>query len=145
MSPEALHTALRRLIETMPEFGQKTPEQHQWLGRASALVAEAEGAIGDIEFKQARSLLDAHGPEDIIAIVYRALAVAELAAPASLQGAFIPAKNTFDAFSAVSKIFELANKDIFIVDPYLDGKFLIDLAPLAAEGIKIRLLAEQKK
>ena len=71
----------------------------------------------------------------------RALAVAEMRAPVSAQGAFIAAGNSFDAFAAVGKVLATATGDILIIDPYLDEKALTDFAPLAHEGVSIRLLA----
>src|SRR4029077_2641824 len=37
-----------------------------------------------------------------------------------------------------------AKHEVLIVDPYMDEKALIDFAPLAPEGIAIRLLADEK-
>jgi hypothetical protein len=61
LSAEALYAQLRRLIETMPDLktmGVNSKDTNQWLGRACAVVAEAEGIVGELEFKQARDLYD---------------------------------------------------------------------------------------
>jgi len=57
------------------------------------------------------SMLDAavttiriNSPQTIKATLYRALAAAELKAPVSAQGSFIPAGNAFDAFAALAKV-----------------------------------------
>ena len=76
-------------------------------------------------------------------ILFRALAFAELGAPASAQGAFIAAGNQFDAFSAVSKILGEAKSGVLLVDPYMDASTLMDFAVLAPEGVLIRLLADE--
>ena len=76
-------------------------------------------------------------------MLHRALAVAEMRAPVSAQGAFIAAGNSFDAFAAVGKVLATATGDILIIDPYLDEKALTDFAPLAHEGVSIRLLADE--
>jgi hypothetical protein len=75
-------------------------------------------------------------------IVYRALAKAELKAPAPMQGAFIAARNTFDAFAIVRKVLSAATADVLIVDRYMDEVTLIDFTLLAPDGIPIRLLAD---
>jgi hypothetical protein len=80
----------------------------------------------------------------ILSTLYRALAVAELAAPLSVQGAFIPARNSFDAAVAVGKVLKQAKDDVLIIDPYMDEKVLTDFAVLANETAAIRLLTDQK-
>jgi hypothetical protein len=59
------------------------------------------------------------------------------------QGAFISAGNPFDAFAAFAKVLSMATNDILMIDPYMDEKALSDFAVLAAEGMAIRLLADE--
>jgi hypothetical protein len=151
MDPEALYIQLGRLVETIPDLDldeyQLPSTTLHWLGRAAALIAEA-GDISDIVlFKTAVGNLTSlitrdRARQDIALILYRALAVAEVRAPVSAQGTFIAAGNSFDAFAAMGKVLGTAKGDILIVDPYLDEKALTDFAPLAGEGISIRLLAD---
>jgi hypothetical protein len=61
-------------------------------------------------------------------LFYRALAALETMMPAPFEGAFIPAGNTFDAMTAVTKIFARAKAELLIVDPYLDEKILTEFA-----------------
>jgi hypothetical protein len=61
-----------------------------------------------------------------------------------MQGAFIPAGNAFDALAAVGKVLSSVKKDALIVDPYMDEKTLTVFAPMLAEGIDLRLLADSK-
>jgi hypothetical protein len=82
--------------------------------------------------------------EEIANILYRALAIAELNAPVSVKGAFIPAGNAFDALAAVTKVLSGATEDVLIVDPYMDEKALTDFAPLTPEGVAVRLLADHQ-
>jgi hypothetical protein len=86
----------------------------------------------------------AFAASQIADIVHRALAVAELRAPAATQGSFIPAGNAMDAFTAMSKVLGGVSKDVLIIDPYLDERALTDFAPLSPEGVTIRLLADMK-
>jgi hypothetical protein len=83
------------------------------------------------------------GGDEIVAILHRALAHAELLAPAASQGSFIAAGNEFQAFARLAKVLEQARTDLLIVDPYMDEVVLTDFAPLAKDGIHIRLLAAE--
>jgi hypothetical protein len=150
MSVEALYAQLGRLIETMPpDLKAAVPlsaDTLHWLGRAHALVYEAEGAGAQLEFQYARNALDQHrqvGAERIASLLYRALATVETEVPASFAGAFIPAGNTFDAMAAATRIFALAKVELLIVDPYLDEKIFIEFAPFVPVGVKLRLLCDE--
>ena len=150
LDPEALYMQLGRLVETMPNLNlaQYPPEIYQWLGRADALISEVGNAVDIALFKTAVSSINQtamrwKAGQDIAILVHRALAVAELRAPVSAQGAFIASGNSFDAFAAVGKVLKSASRDILIVDPYMDEKALTDFAPLAGEGVSIRLLADE--
>jgi hypothetical protein len=151
MDPEALYQQLGRLVEAMPELSAKGPlsnDTQRWLGTAAALVEElgdlidsatirvAADAMGDPSVRQANA-------QRIAAVVHRALAKAELRAPVSSRGAFIPAARPFDAFAAVAKVFSEAKSTILVVDPYMDEKLLTDFLPSVPTNVLIRLLADQ--
>jgi hypothetical protein len=148
MSAEALYMQIGQLIETMPDLtamGPIPPETHRWLGRAYALVGEAEGVAAQIEFQTYRNNFNQyrqHSAEGMTGLLYRALATVEVEVPASLAGTFVPAGNTFDAMAAVAKIFTSAKAQLLIVDPYLDEKILTEFASLAPAGITLRLLCD---
>ena len=151
LDPESLYMQLGRLVETMPDLGTPgpiPPEMQQWLGRASALVEEVVSVADMASINAAISNLDVHRRPDlvqtIISVVHRALAKAELSAPATAQGAFIAAANAFDAFAAIGKVLSAAKADVLIVDPYMDEKALTDFALLAPPGVAIRLLADRQ-
>ena len=146
MSAEALYAQIGQVIATMPDLTASGPfseETLRWLGRARALVREAEGY--DLEFAQHATTLEQHrqaGAQRIAGLLYRALATVEIEVPASFAGAFIPAGNTFDALTAIAKIFALAKTELLIVDAWLDEKILTEFALLAPEGVKLRLLCD---
>ena len=149
IDPGALYIQLGRLVESMPhlEVGPITPEVQQWLGRAGALI-EAMGDAADIvQMKVSSANLNSSirgtNAQTIKSIVYRALATAELNAPASAQGAFIPAGNAFDAYAAIGKVLSIAGTDLLIVDPYMDEKALTEFAVLAHEQVSVRLLSDE--
>lgn len=152
---ENLYRQLGRLIETMPDLKTcdlTSSEVNQWLGRASVLVKEAEDIYDFVTFKSNVTQLGAAIYENelnsailsIHSIIYRALAIAEQAAPEGSSGAFIPVGNSFDAFSALSKILGNAKKDVFIIDPYMDEVTLTDFGTAVPENIKLRLMADEK-
>jgi hypothetical protein len=148
---------IQNLLETAPDFLNSsnpliaTPlsaDQKLWLGRAYALIKEAGDKDDTAEAKRIVDLSpQAAFVKDVVAglftILYRALAVAELKAPASAQGAFIAAGNPFDALNAFSKILSSAKQDVLLVDPYMDEKALTDFAVLIPEKVPVRLLADQ--
>jgi hypothetical protein len=147
---ETLYRQIGRLLEAMPDFSGFAPmssEQFTWLGRAEVLVGFCKNTIWIAEYSIAAKSLQ--GPmrrdalETIKLIVYKALAHAEMEAPPSAQGAFIPAGNRFDAFAALTKVLQTANKDVFLVDPYLDETVLTDFAGAVVGGATIRLLSDE--
>ena len=79
----------------------------------------------------------------ITTVLYRVLAAAELKAPPSARGAFIPAGGSFDAFAALAKVQQTANKEVLIVDPYMDETALTEFGGAVPAGVLLRLLADQ--
>ena len=123
------------------------PETLRWLGEFHAVLS-AMKRIGDevplqIAIRRLLQSKGTDGADEIRTVLYRALAAAELAAPASEQGAFIAAGNELDAYAAISKVLASAKGDLLIVDPYMDGKALSDFLPSAAESVMLRVLADE--
>ena len=150
LTPEALYLQLGSLVAEMPDLanGPITPEMNRWLGRATTLaemVLSAAGDMADVAILRvaANGLGGAardFNAQTITAIIHRALARAELNAPATSQGVFIAAGSTFDAFAAVGKALGEAKTDVLMVDPYADEKVLTDYAVLAPDTVSLRLL-----
>jgi hypothetical protein len=148
IDPESLYVQLGRLVETMPDLarGPISAETNQWLGRAAALV-EASGDVADfatlkVAAQNLGTVLRETNAQTIVAIVHRALARAELKAPAAAQGAFIAVGESFAALAAVSKILATARQSVLIVDPYADAKALTDFAVLVPENVFVRVLSD---
>ena len=147
---ENLYRQLGRLIEVVPDLtaqGPITQELNLWLARAYALV-ESVGNVADmVNLKTHISRLNTaarnQAAQEIHAIIYRALAVAELQSPAGASGTFIPVGNSFDAFSAISKLLQSAKKDVLILDPYMDETTLTEFATALPENINLRLMADE--
>lgn len=119
-----------------------------WLGRAAALVEATGDNFGKVALTTAAQYLAiaptrGHNAQTIAAVVYQALANAELAAPAALQGTFITAGHTFDAYAAVTKVLSTATTDLLMIDPYADEKILMRYAVSAPEQVSVRILANK--
>jgi hypothetical protein len=148
LTPETVYLRLGSLIADAPDLTiNPTPETRQWVARILALI-EARNLVDLVSmagFKVAAQRLEGglYDPSGrtILAIAHQALANAELYAPAELQGAFIAAGHSFDAFAAVAKALGTATTDVFIIDPYADAKLLTDYAVLAPETVSVRVLA----
>ena len=148
---ESLYRQIGRLIETMPQLDESpvSRETHQWLGRLYALVMQTGNLADAFSLHNLTTELggmhqQAQAARKIEAVMYRAFAVAELKAPPGVIGSFIPVGSSFDAFTAVARIFETANREVFIVDPYLDKSVLEVFARAMPEKIALRLLADEK-
>jgi hypothetical protein len=159
LGSEALYRQLGHHIATVPNLAQMDhPEVMLWLGRAFALVAATGDGAAARRVKRLHKLLRTRISPDplkrnhelislnvmeLMDILYRALAVAELNAPSAVQGAFIPAGSPFDAMAAMGKVLGTAKTDVLIVDPYMDEKALTDFAGLTLAGVSTRLLADE--
>jgi hypothetical protein len=151
MSPEELYLLLGTLIEEMPDLatGPITNDVNRWLGRAVALVQTSGDTANTIALQVASQNLNtairAQNAQTIAAIVHTALAKAELAAPAQVQGTFIAAGHTFDALAAVGKVARGAATSVLLVDPYSDERMVTDYVGLAPESVLVKILAETGK
>lgn len=153
IDPAALYLQLANLIETMPDLDAGRPyppETMQWLGRAEALVRASGDASATVAFHhKAQTLGDAvlgrGNAHAIRALLYGALAQAELSAPAAAQGTFIAAGDTFTAFAAVAKVFQRAKRQLLLVDKWAEPSILTDFAVTAPEGVEVRILTALKE
>ena len=151
MDSESLYRQIGQLVETMPNFGRRGAldgETHKWLGRACALVEAAGDKTDASNFRIAADMIDSALREQnvhtVIAILHRALARAELVAPAAARGAFIPVGAQFDVYQAVGMVLATAKSDLLVIDPYIDESFLTKFGLLAAEGVVLRLIGAER-
>jgi hypothetical protein len=151
LDPESVYRQLAALVGKSPSLSSNTylnDESQRWLARSCALLRASgyEREAESIEYctdVMLGTVNHSAGVTRIKAMVYRVWAQTELEAPVSLQGSFIPAGGSFDAFSAVGKVLSQASTDVLLVDPYMDDKILTDFVPLAAEGVSIPLLSDE--
>jgi hypothetical protein len=134
----------------MPKFDayeSLTADQAQWLGRADAIVKNSFEPSNYTEWIGAMRVINSparlEALEIIRLVLYRALGAAELEAPASAKGTFIPVGAGFDAFAAMSKLLRTSSRDVLIVDPYMDDTMLTDYGGIIADGVTLRLLSDE--
>jgi len=149
MDAATYYQLLGRLIEEMPiipDAGPIPAPVMQWLGRADALIAHAKASNIRADWSSTQSFFGSHrgwAIQQFQLILYRALAEAELAAPASSRGSFIPAASPFDAFAALGKLLQQATSDVLVVDPYLDETILTEFETLVPANVPLRLLSDE--
>jgi hypothetical protein len=155
MKAEVAFLRFSSLVDSMPNLRSVTgtiqipAPSLKWLGSLHALLENAgytrEAVLLRVETDKLTRTQGSMGSNEIAAILYRALADAELRSPPALHGSFIAAGNEFHAFAALSKVLGAAQSDILIIDPYMDEVTLTDFAPLSAVGVPLRLLAADGK
>jgi hypothetical protein len=151
VTPEALYFELGSLAAEMPDLatGAITSDKKDWIERAAGVLHLTGGLAEKIRFTTAvenlYGALQERNAETITAIVQNALIKAENEAPAWLQGTFLIAGNTSEAFAAVRAVFATAQRDVLLVDGDADGRTLTDCAVLAPDRVLVRLLAEQSE
>jgi hypothetical protein len=140
-----VYVRLRNHLSAMPSLSKSTDQTIVWLGMAVALV-EQVGHMPDaarlsmLANSHARGIYTSF--DEINAILQRALARAELKAPASSSGAFIFAGQPVDVMAAVGKVLKEAKSDVLIVDPYLDETVLTTFAVMMEQTAGLRLLSD---
>jgi hypothetical protein len=125
IDPETLYRHLGELLISVPDFhkpGSLLPEGHEWLARAYALVKAGDDLQDTARMKELTQRFDQYMErqpplEEILKIMRRTAAVAEVASPSAVRGSFIHAGNVFDAMTALGKVFRSAIKDVLVVDP----------------------------
>ncbi len=157
MTPEMIYMGIGRLVENTPDLDnvKLTPQTQKWLADAYTLV-QASGELTDLanlrleidiltdntKLQGVSIARQKSSANKIQTILYRALAATELESIMVMKESFIPAGKGFDAFSAITKIFDKAKKEILIIDPYLDEKILTEFALATPDNVTIKLLAD---
>lgn len=128
MTPQVLLDGLRALMRSQPEFegrGQYGNEQHAWLGRASALIAEWD-ANQAISFRvearcMAGNINRQQNVGSVMTCMHEAIASLEQNLPAAEGQVFGPGA-TYDFFRTLNELVGGATQSLLIVDPYLDNE-----------------------
>lgn len=148
MEPEERYAHLKELAAHIPDFGDRTranraPEVLRWLGKLHALLEGVDAISVSVSADGLGTVLHDRNVQSIVNSLYRAIAKVELALPQSSRGNFIPAGNSYDAITALARIFGDVQNCVLIVDPYMGPKVLQSFAIQLKEGIQISLLGAQ--
>jgi len=146
---ESLYLQLKALVSNIPDLDNRliTHETRTWLSRATVIV-EKTAPEDYISLSVACDHLGGNlhdlNVKKILSIIYRSLARAELAAPVSVHGSFIPVDKPFIAINVINDLFKATNHSLLIIDPYADANLLFEFCVLAPEKIIIQILADEK-
>jgi hypothetical protein len=149
-SPEQIMALVEATITEAPAFpyeGSLSDDDLRWLGKAETLI-EAAGSTNDLlEFRLARKFLHTmqHSRNDLLVPLHNTFYRAELLAPPSSRGAFIPSGETWNGYAAIVRLIQQPSSDLIIVDPYLNADLFLEFAPHGQHGQKIRCLANKRK
>lgn len=150
---QAVYQQFGTLLESMPlidigAFGTSSLslEAHKWIARAEALVTKYGGLHDNATWHSVKAILYTSSWQQqldrMLGVLHTIMAKAELECPQIAQGVFIPVNKDFDTFSSLKALFESAECDVLIVDPYLDASVLTDFGCTVPEGVTLRLLTD---
>lgn len=147
-TPEQLLSLLQAVIRDAPTFQLDAPvgeTELKWLSRSDAILAACAVDLA-VFFRVARQDVGtwAFDRTKLMLPLYDALSRLELLVPSSLQGAFIPPGNTWDAYSAITKVVQTDCNDILVIDPYLNADIFIHYAPHSGARSGLRCLTAQR-
>jgi hypothetical protein len=149
---EDLLAEVTDVIRTMPPretMRHNTPENHAWLGRAVAVIGlwdmvQAPAARTYVDLiHQPMGALVSKGISGLVSLLHEAHATLRFRTIGPVNRA-IDSGMVFDYFDELRKQIELAKRDVFFIDPYLDGDFVSTYLPCVAAGVSIRLLARER-
>lgn len=151
-SVHSLYADLKNLIDSAPDLERcdlHAPEVQRWLGRAYVTINSADESVEALTFKVYADNLDnlalrASNSQKMKATLYRVIAKVEDQIPTQSDDAFIAPGDVWGAFVQISKIFESAKSDVFVVDPFMDDSVLRDYAERLPDGATLRLLTTDK-
>ncbi len=129
ITPEQLLAEIDDLLRMAPQnFSSGSPEINAWLGRAAALLdmwdstkaIRAQMCIADINSgTMGRNVTGVRG---LMTMLNQARA--ELGLVTGQLTVAIEHGKVFDYFDGIRKIIEVAQKELFFIDPYLNADFV---------------------
>jgi hypothetical protein len=152
ITPEQLLAEIEDVLRSMPDratIRHDLPENHSWLGRASAVVNLWRPAMG-IAFDQQVSYvhgINAIGASQALKMMLTTLHRAQSELRLQTLGPLTTALGTgsvFAYFDEVRKVIEGAKADVLFVDPYLDAEFVSRYLPHITVGTSVRLLGRER-
>jgi len=151
LDPAQLLAEIEDAIRTAPSqliLHHASPEAFSWLGRAASLIRRwnsAKAIMFDSEIRQlhaGRSFDPASAVAGIFTALHEARHDLRLSAVGPLSVA-VQHGAVFDYFDEVRKVMGSAQKELFFVDPYLDGEFASRYLVQVPSTVRIRLLGKK--
>ncbi len=153
ITEEQLLVELEDLLRTMPPratMRHATDENFSWQGRASAIIEQWNGlkiplfthSLSKFNNMMAREADE--GQREMMVMLHQARNDLKMRTGRATNTA-IGHGMEFEYFDVIRKTIELASKEVFFVDPYLDADFVSRYLPHIREGVIIRLLTSDKK
>ncbi|MFN3232994.1 MAG: hypothetical protein ACE363_12675 [Alphaproteobacteria bacterium] len=140
------------LLRSMPDWQtlrESSPIANAWIGRALAVISKwklAEELRAREHLKSAQSPFAATsqaGYSGLLVILHQAQNELRMETVGPTNAA-VPEQMIFAYFEALRGVIELANDDVFFIDPYLDADFVARYLPLVGRGVDIRLLSRKR-
>lgn len=146
---EQLLALIETAIREAPAFSYNEPlteNDIRWLGRVDALLEASGSLTALVSFRTARAGLGSftHDRAALMIPLHDAYSKIELRIPSALQGAFIPAGDTWNGYAAIVKLIQRECEYLMIVDPYIDIGLYTDFAPLAVASKGVRALTTKR-
>jgi hypothetical protein len=148
IAPELLLAELDDLLRTIPDFHDDRIAQ-AWGGRAAAVLRHWDSVRGTMAQVYAHGVLSSRSftHEDslqkLLAYIEEARYDLRLKVGGTVS-AVVPAGSVFDYFDEIRRVIDIATKDVFFVDPYLDAEFVPRYLPHIRPEVEIRLLTERR-
>lgn len=141
---------MTELVEAVPEIsGQITGDQRQWFSRVGAVFSRLKDPMWHIKFKSkvdSIGLWPATAANEIIGYAYDVIEILklelELDGRSEIGSVYEPG-DVYRYFADVKKIIAEAAEEIFLVDPYFDGRIFDSYFGEVGSKMRLRLLVDQ--
>jgi hypothetical protein len=153
LTQDQLLGELEDLLRTMPSqatIRHDTEENLSWLGRAAAIIEQWSEPKGELFHQYLTNFHDqmarpSHQAfRQILVLLHQARNDLRMRTIGPTNVA-IPRGHVFDYFDEIRKAIQLANEEVFFVDPYLDADFVSRYLGHIRAGVAIRLLTSDRK
>jgi hypothetical protein len=149
-NPKIVHAGLKTLLNKQPNWDAFKPgssEHQDWLGRAYALIKRwdinrAESMWISVGFISSPGTLRNSGVTDILNLIHQAVNDIEIDLPEEPQQVFGPGA-VYDFYRELKGLFKTAQKNLLVVDPYLDTEIFDGYFSEPLLGIEIKMLTNK--
>ena len=141
---------LTELVETAPEITDSiTRDQRQWLSRVGAVFSQLKDQMWRIKFNSSVGTIErspAMAANRIIGYAYDVIEILklelELDGRSEIGSVYEPG-NVYQYFADVKEIIAGATAEIFLVDPYFNGKIFDSYFREVGSEMRVRLLVDR--